>query len=109
ELTRKGVKNFDLRMRTRAEEDPVVAAASVVARAEYVRHMRMLSERLGLKLLKGASGAVKAQAAEIVRQFGAPALNDYAKLHFRTIYEVVAAAGQLDQLPLAEPKARFGW
>jgi len=37
ELAKKGVKNFELKMRTKAEEDPVVAAASIVARAEYVR------------------------------------------------------------------------
>ena len=43
ELARMGRKDFDLRMRTKAEEDPVVAAASVVARAEFVRQMHALS------------------------------------------------------------------
>lgn len=109
ELARKGVANFDLQMRTKAEEDPVVAAASVVARAEYVRQMKQLSERFGSKLQKGASALVKEQAADIIRRFGARALGDFAKLHFRTAYEVVAAAGKLDELPLPEPKARFEW
>jgi ribonuclease HIII len=107
ELTRKGVKNFDLAMRTKAEEDPVVAAASVVARAEFVRQMRGLSERFGDKLQKGASAKVKEQAAEIIRKFGVRALGDFAKLHFRTAYEVVSAAGKLDELPLKAPGEKF--
>ncbi|MFM7752149.1 MAG: ribonuclease HIII [Opitutaceae bacterium] len=109
ELTRKGVKDFELRMRTKAEEDPVVAAASVVARAEFVRQMRDLSERLGEPLQKGAGSGVKAQATAIVNRLGARALTDFAKLHFRTAYEVVSAAGKLGELPLPEPKAKMEW
>ena len=109
ELAKKGVKDFDLRMRTKAEEDPVVAAASVVARAEFVRQMHTLSKRFGAKLQKGASSAVKEQGAQIIAQFGARALGEFAKLHFRTAYEVVSAAGKLDELPLREPQARVEW
>jgi len=109
ELTKKKVENFDLRMRTKAEEDPVVAAASVVARAEFVRQMRHLSDRFGGKLQKGAGPLVKDQAAEIIRKFGVHALRDFAKLHFRTAYEVVQAAGKLEEFPLPEPKERMEW
>jgi len=109
ELAKKATATFDLKMRTKAEEDPVVAAASVVARAEFVRQMRQLSERFGAPLQKGASAAVKVQAAEIIRKFGAPALRDFAKLHFRTAYEVVADAGKLDELPLKPPAEKTEW
>jgi len=109
ELAKMDVKNFDLRMRTKAEEDPVVAAASVVARAEYVRQMKALSERFGDKLQKGASAKVKEQANEIIAKFGAKALGNFAKLHFRTAYEVVSAAGKLDELPLKEPGEKVDW
>lgn len=109
ELVKLNVKNFELRMRTKAEEDPVVAAASVVARAEYVRQMNELSKKFGAKLLKGASAAVKDQAREIIQKFGTRALSEFAKLHFRTAYEVVAEAGKLDELPLKEPKEREEW
>ena len=109
ELTKLDIKNFELRMRTKAEEDPVVAAASVVARAEYVRQMNDLSKKFGSKLQKGASAAVKTQAAEIITKFGVKGLADFAKLHFRTAYEVVSAAGKLDELPLKEPKERTEW
>ena len=109
ELAKKGVKDFELKMRTKAEEDPVVAAASVVARAEFVRQMHTLSKRFGEKLQKGASSAVKEQGARIIARFGARALGEFAKLHFRTAYEVVAAAGKLAELPLKEPKAKLAW
>ena len=109
ELVKLGVEGFELRMRTKAEEDPVVAAASIVARAEFVRQMHSLSLKFGAKLQKGASAAVKAQAHEIINRFGADALRDYAKLHFRTAYEVVSEAGKLDELPLKPPPPKMEW
>ena len=109
ELVRKGEKVFDLRMRTKAEEDPVVAAASVVARAEFVRQMRKLSEQFGGPLQKGAGSLVKAQARQIIERFGARALGNFAKLHFRTAYEVVSEAGKLDELPLKPPPPKMEW
>jgi ribonuclease HIII len=109
ELARKGVKEFELKMRTKAEEDPVVAAASIVARAEFQRQMVTLSKRFGEKLQKGAGPLVKEQAARIIEKFGVRALGDFAKLHFRTAYEVVSAAGKLGELPLPEPKERMEW
>jgi len=81
--------NFDLRMETKAEADPVVAAASIVARAEYVRAMANLSKLFGEKLLKGANAKVKEQGKQIVQQQGKEALGQFAKLHFRTAYEVL--------------------
>lgn len=109
ELAKKGVKDFDLRMRTKAESDPVVAAASVIARAEFQRQMVLLGKKFGAKLQKGAGPLVKTQGAEIIAKFGARALGEFAKLHFRTAYEVVSAAGKLDELPLKEPGPKRAW
>ena len=109
ELAKKGVQNFELRMRTKAESDPVVAAASVVARAEFIRAMHALSKQFGEKLQKGAGPLVKIQADQIMQKFGTRALGDFAKLHFRTAYEVVAAAGKLDELPLKPPPPKMEW
>lgn len=108
-LKKKGLERFKLDMRTKAEEDPVVAAASIVARAEFVRVMRDLSRHFGDKLQKGAGAQAKAQAAVLIEKFGARALGDFAKLHFRTCYEVVSAAGKLDELPLPVPKEKTEW
>jgi ribonuclease HIII len=109
ELAKMGTKDFDLQMRTKAEEDPVVAAASVVARAEFVRQMHALSNAFGGPLQKGAGPLVREQAAQIIGRFGARSLGNFAKLHFRTAYEVVLAAGKLDELPLPEPKEKTQW
>ncbi|HZZ20427.1 MAG TPA: ribonuclease HIII, partial [Opitutaceae bacterium] len=109
ELKKMGVTDFDLQMRTKAEEDPVVAAASVVARAEFVRQMHTLSRLYGAPLQKGAGPIAKQQAADIVEKLGAQALGTFAKLHFRTSYEVVLAAGKLDELPLPVPREKMEW
>jgi ribonuclease HIII len=109
ELAKKGVENFELKMRTKAEEDPVVAAASVVARAEFQRQIGMLSKKFGERLQKGAGPLVKEQGARIIEKFGARALGEFAKLHFRTAYEVVSAAGKLDELPLPVPREKMEW
>lgn len=80
-------KDFKLISRTKAESDPVVAAASIVARAVYVREMKRLSEEAGETLVKGASGVVLTQAKRIVKEKGAEALRNFAKMHFKTAYE----------------------
>ena len=80
-----------------------------MARAEYVRAMKQLSRRFGEPLQKGAGAKVKKQAAQIIERFGAGSLGEFAKLHFRTAYEVVAAAGKLGELPLPAPKERVKW
>jgi ribonuclease HIII len=71
--------------------------------------MHALSLRFGAKLQKGAGPNVKAQANEIIQKFGVQALAQFAKLHFRTAYEVVAAAGKLGELPLPEPAEKTEW
>jgi len=52
---------------------------------------------------------VKEQANQMIQQFGAKSLGEFAKLHFRTAYEVVSAAGKLDELPLKEPGPKMEW
>ncbi len=83
---------IDLRMMTKAESDPAVAAASIVARALYVRQMVALSEKAGEPLLKGASAQVKQQAVRLVRKFGPEALNRFAKINFKTTAEAIEIA-----------------
>ena len=92
-------KDFKLISRTKAESDPVVAAASIVARAIYVREMKRLSDEIGEPLVKGASGRVLAQAKKIVDEKGADALKNFAKMHFKTAYEAQGL----------EPPAKPSW
>ncbi len=81
--------DFDLRMQTKAEADPIVAAASIVARALYIKEMEKLSEKAGETLIRGASKAVSEQGKRLVKKLGADQLGAFAKLHFRTAYPLL--------------------
>ena len=63
-LVQKYVKDrdFDLQMRTKAESDPVVAAASIIARATWLDQMKKLEELAGHKIPKGSGVPGKANS-----------------------------------------------
>ena len=86
------VENFELKMQTKAEADPVVAAASIVARATYIYVLNKLSEEFGEQLLKGAGAEAKEQAVRIVKKFGPENLKRFAKMHFKTAREAIVQA-----------------
>lgn len=88
ELRKQGVE-LKLEQRTKAESDIAVAAASILARAEFVRQLGKLSLEAGLELAKGAGAGVKKQAEEIFRGGGREKLAKLCKTHFRTFAEVV--------------------
>jgi len=68
-----------------------VAAASIVARAEFLRRLDALSARFGMPLPKGAGPPVLAAGRAFVARHGADALGQVAKLHFRTTRQVTGA------------------
>ena len=77
-----------LEQRTKAESDPIVAAASIFAREGFVRWLNETGVKLGIELPKGASPAVKAAAAAIKARHGPAMLENAAKMHFRTAREL---------------------
>ena len=89
-----GVKNFELKMQTKAESDPVVAAASIIARATYIFALKKLSKEFGEDLMKGASAKTREQAVGIVKKFGPEKLPAFAKMHFKTAQEALKEAVQ---------------
>ncbi len=76
-------KKIELKQTPGAEADVGVAAASIVARAEFLRRMDKLSEDCGFPLPKGASDQVDSVARKIVEQMGKESLNRFVKLHFK--------------------------
>lgn len=82
-------RTVTLVQKPRAEEEIAVAAASIIARAEFLRRMQELSTRYGIPLVKGASDTVIAAAKAFVQRYGADALGQVAKLHFRTTDKVL--------------------
>ena len=91
-LMRRG-RAIRLEQRPRAESDPAVAAASVLARARFLEALAELGRRFEVPLAKGASPAVEAAAVELVRRHGPRALWSAAKCHFQTADRVLKAAG----------------
>ena len=67
-----------------AEEDLAVAAASILARHEFVTRLAELEKQFGIELPKGASAAVDAAAKEFIAKHGVGKLAKVAKMHFRT-------------------------
>jgi ribonuclease HIII len=87
-LLEKG-KKIQLIQRPKAEEDLAVAAASILARAEFLLRLKRLSEEIGLSLPKGASQAVELAARVVVKKLGRERLESVAKLHFKTTQSVL--------------------
>ena len=85
----KAGRTLELVQRHKAEEDIAVAAASILARDEYVTRLRTLGEQHGAELPKGASDRVEEVARELVARLGSEALGKVAKMHFRTSYRVL--------------------
>jgi ribonuclease HIII len=81
-LFRRG-RRLQLVQMPRAERDPAVAAASILARAEFLRRLDQLGRKAGLPLPKGAGPQVDAAARTLVAAHGREALAEYAKLHFK--------------------------
>ncbi|MFC1708011.1 ribonuclease HIII [Planctomycetota bacterium] len=79
----------DLTEMPRAESEPAVAAASIVARAAFLEDLGRLSEHYGIGLPKGASPAVEEAGRAFVARHGRKRLNEVAKLHFRTTDRVL--------------------
>lgn len=81
-------REVELIQRHRAEEDLAVAAASILARDEFVTRLAKLSAQHGVTLPKGASDRVEAAGREFIERHGAEKLPLVAKMHFRTAARV---------------------
>jgi len=90
-LLKKG-RSIVLVQMPRAEEDPAVAAASILARAEFLARLRFLSKDIGAELPKGASAQVEEAAVRLVRARGPGILDKVAKTHFKTTARVLDLA-----------------
>jgi ribonuclease HIII len=91
-LQEKG-RTIILEQRTKAESDLAVAAASILARAEFLLRLKRLSDEVGTTLPKGASPSVELAARMIIRKHGRERLGTVAKLHFKTTQTILAELG----------------
>jgi ribonuclease HIII len=77
-------RELELVQRHKAEEDIAVAAASILARHEFVSRLGKLEKQFEMEFPKGASAAVDKAAKTFVERYGAENLTKVAKVHFRT-------------------------
>jgi ribonuclease HIII len=87
-LMKKGRK-IELRQKTKAESDIAVAAASILARDEFVRRLRELGNEIGIVLPKGAGANVDEAAKNILEKLGKDKLSSIAKMHFKTATKIL--------------------
>lgn len=83
-------RTIELRSEVRAEADIAVAAASVLARAEFLWRLRSLGEAHGVELPKGAGPQVVSVARKLAQKGGLSLLGQVAKLHFKTTDAAIA-------------------
>lgn len=90
-VMQKKLAGVDVRLeqRPRAESEPAVAAASVIAREEFLLALRALSEEYVVDLHKGAGEPVDRAGRNFVALHGKEALGRVAKLHFKNTARVV--------------------
>jgi len=89
-LMKKG-KTIDLIQRPKAEEDLAVAAASILARAEFLKRLYFLSQDIGIELPKGASPLVEEAGLKLVKAQGTQALDRVAKKHFKITARILSS------------------
>ena len=89
-LVRQKKLQIDLEQRTKGEQDVVVAAASILARAAFLDGMEKLSQEYGISIPKGAARQVVLAAKELVAKFGPEVLEKTTKTHFKTTNDVKA-------------------
>lgn len=89
-LMEKGGK-ISVLQKVRGESDMAVAAASVIARAEFLRTLKKMSLDLGFKLPKGATH-VEDAALALMDKYGKEILPMVAKTHFKITKSVMKTA-----------------
>jgi ribonuclease HIII len=92
-------RGIQLEQRTKAESDPAVAAASILAREAFVDWLDKQVSIMGFSLPKGASQAVKDAARRIVQAKGGEGLARVAKMHFKTASEILSQNIENQDLP----------
>ncbi|MGB8355330.1 MAG: ribonuclease HIII [Chthoniobacteraceae bacterium] len=82
-------KTIKLEQRTKAESDPAVAAASILARERFIDWLEKAGRTEGKTIPRGASAQVKLVARELIAKHGGEILRGMAKMHFKTAAEVL--------------------
>ena len=89
-LLEKG-KKIKLHQRTKGESDIAVAAASILARDEFLRQLKNLGDSFNTVLPKGAGQNVDEMVRTVVAEHGIEQLPTVGKMHFKTVAKALNA------------------
>jgi ribonuclease HIII len=78
-----------LSQRPRAEEDPVVASASILARSAFLNGLQTLGDKIDTVLPKGANSGVIQIGKSLLAKHGIEIFSSIGKLHFKTYQDIV--------------------
>ena len=73
----------EIEIRPRAEDDPAVATASVIARFLYLSELERLERETGISLVSGSGQKADLSVRKLVKSFGTDILEKTVKIHFR--------------------------
>ncbi|MBU8932406.1 MAG: ribonuclease HIII [candidate division Zixibacteria bacterium] len=82
-VLRKAGVSVEVNQRFRGEEIVQVAAASILARAAFIREIKRLSGEYHVDIPKGASAQVDRVGRELVHLYGVDVLTKLSKTHFK--------------------------
>jgi len=89
----KNGRSIKLEQKHKAESDLAVAAASILARAEFLRALETMGKTYETEIPKGASLKVREVAESIIKGHGPNILIETCKCHFKTADQVLEATG----------------
>jgi len=76
-------KKANIIQKVRGEEDMAVAAASVIARSEFLSSLRAIGRELGIVIPKGSTSIAVEAARQIKNDFGEDILPKIVKMNFK--------------------------
>ena len=82
-------KKITLEQRTKAESDPAVAAASIIARAGFVTALNRMEKKYQIEIPKGCSEKVRKVAENLIQAHAPTLLLESVKCHFKTTDQVL--------------------
>ncbi len=83
-------KNITVYQITKAERNIAVAAASILARYEFVLAMEKMSERFDMVFPKGGNNSsICKKGKDFIKLYGENKLKEVSKIHFKTIDKII--------------------
>ncbi|MBM4403945.1 MAG: ribonuclease HIII [Candidatus Cloacimonetes bacterium] len=82
--------------RHHAEADPAVAAASILARYQFLQAHQEMREHYQIDFPLGASGSIAQPFKEFISRYSERRLNEVVKLHFKTTAKYLQGLNQSD-------------